>query len=98
MPLITYNYICEECALVFDELVEREDRDKPQECPECGAVSTRTVSAPNFHRKSLPDGNNRFEKLKKQRKLQRQAAEAKATGDHDTEKQIRREIKQRRDR
>ena len=34
MPL--YEYECEDCHEVFDELRRAADREKPIECPECG--------------------------------------------------------------
>ena len=39
MPMYTYQ--CEECGEEFEELVPMDERDEPQECPECGTPTKR---------------------------------------------------------
>lgn len=43
MPL--YEYKCEYCDCIFEELVKFNDRRNPK-CPECKGTSKRLVSAP----------------------------------------------------
>lgn len=48
---ITYEYKCENCEEKIDLNVDFEERDKMQ-CPQCGEILIRLLSAPNFFRKS----------------------------------------------
>ena len=44
MPI--FEYRCRKCGTEFEELESYADRDRPQECPACGATdSERMVSA-----------------------------------------------------
>jgi putative FmdB family regulatory protein len=38
-----YNYYCEPCEEVFNDLVSGENYQDPQECPSCGKLSERTA-------------------------------------------------------
>jgi putative FmdB family regulatory protein len=43
MPI--FEYRCEDCGHEFEELESIADRDKPRECPSCGATDvTRKIS------------------------------------------------------
>jgi putative FmdB family regulatory protein len=42
MPL--YEYQCEDCQLVFDELRKADDREAPLECPKCGGGGRVLIS------------------------------------------------------
>jgi putative FmdB family regulatory protein len=43
MPI--FEYRCDDCGHEFEELESIANRDKPRECPACGAASiTRTIS------------------------------------------------------
>ena len=39
MPI--YEYRCEDCGKVFEQLVFASDADAPVECPECGKHNTK---------------------------------------------------------
>jgi len=41
MPI--YEYICEKCGSVFEELESVTNRDKLHECPACGAKKGRRI-------------------------------------------------------
>ncbi len=41
MPL--FEYRCGKCGEEFEELESYEDRDKPQECPACGAKNSERL-------------------------------------------------------
>jgi len=41
MPI--YEYICEKCGSVFEELESVTNRDKPHECPGCGEKKGRRI-------------------------------------------------------
>lgn len=43
MPL--YEYECEDCHEVFDELRRSDDREKPIACPRCGGQAHVLISA-----------------------------------------------------
>lgn len=55
----TYDYLCPVCDLVFDTLIDYEERDLGQECPRCKtAECKRTFSIPHVstHRSAaIPD-------------------------------------------
>lgn len=53
MPL--YEYECQDCHEVFDELRRSEDREKPIACPECGGEGRVLISA--FARRSGSSGS-----------------------------------------
>ena len=42
MPI--YEYQCEDCDSVFDELRKADDREKPISCPECGGKGRVLIS------------------------------------------------------
>lgn len=48
MPM--YEYGCESCGAIFDKRVKLADRNKEQECPECGSTDVgRRVTPVNFN-------------------------------------------------
>lgn len=49
MPL--YDYQCDECGCMRDEVRPVGARDTPAICPECGGSASRVFSVPNF----MPD-------------------------------------------
>lgn len=42
MPL--YEYECEDCRLVFDELRKADEREAPISCPDCGGAGRVLIS------------------------------------------------------
>ena len=41
MPI--FEYMCDNCGTVFEELESVTNRDKPHECPECGKKMGRRI-------------------------------------------------------
>ena len=41
-----YDYRCETCGNVHEDLVKLKDRDEPQNCPQCGGTATRALITP----------------------------------------------------
>ena len=95
----TYRCTDDECGEVFAMLVERAERDNPQECPECGNKGRRTFAVPHIRTPktsaSFIDGTKRFGKFRELQKLKELKAGAKADGDRPLEKQIEKEISSR---
>lgn len=96
MPPV-YVYRCEACDRVFNEIVQYDNRDCPQPCPECDSLSPRTWqdSAPIVLRTSFQDGHRRFDEVRAQSKLKQEKAKARARGDGKLLKEVTKEIKDR---
>jgi len=82
MGLMGETFICKnnDCNYEEDVLLQREDRDKPRECPECGGPSYRGFACLNIRTAktsaSLLDGTNRFDQHKKQIKMKQDLSAA----------------------
>jgi putative FmdB family regulatory protein len=76
MGWITYDYGCDACGHVRDELVDRADVPETLPCPECGGVSVRRVGCLGVMNVALPDGTRRFQGIREQRVLQKAAKRA----------------------
>jgi hypothetical protein len=96
MSLKTYMYRCPHHGL-FDRLVEFEKRNEVQLCADCGEPSDRTWehAGPRVMRNSYIDGTGRFDNLRTAQKLRKARSAAKETGDMDALKEVRSEIKER---
>lgn len=46
----TYEYVCDPCELVDEEVRTYEKRDDPMECPKCDAPMKRQFAAPTYIR------------------------------------------------
>ena len=90
------RFRCLECEEVFDDLVERADRDKEQICPNCGErAAIRTFAPPTIRTSDSAtylDGTNRFGKIKETWKLRQAKARAKEQRNRHEEKRIQTEI------
>lgn len=60
----------EECAAIFDEIVDSALKDEILDCPECGLQTATRIPYFNTLKASYLDGNNRFAEIKERRKLQ----------------------------
>lgn len=67
----TNNYLCQECGHTATILVAKEERDFPQECPECGGEATRSIFA-NVTRVSYVDGTNRWKSVREMRNIDKE--------------------------
>ena len=74
MGWITIDIRCEECDLVTDILIDRDEQGGTWGCPDCGGPMSKTLSAPNFTRVSYVDGTKRkgFSEMKEAVKLERE--------------------------
>jgi len=74
---ITIDIRCEECDLVTDILIDRDEQGGTWGCPDCGGPMSKTLSAPNFTRASYVDGTKRkgFSEHKEIARLESEAAE-----------------------
>lgn len=74
MGWITIDIRCADCDLVTDIMIDRDERSSTWGCPECGGPMSKTISAPNFTRKSYVDGTRRkgFAEMKEAVKLERE--------------------------
>jgi len=90
-----YDFECQHCKEVLEKNVKYENRDNPKmKCVTCGGDQMkRIMSAPMLMEAAYPDGTKRFEGLRESRRLEKVIAEAKATGDRDTEKKAKAEKK-----
>jgi len=64
---------CQDCELVWNELVERELENTAKfTCPNCGGLGKKTVSAPTVLKATYPDGTKRdgFRDMKEALKLE----------------------------
>lgn len=55
----TQDYLCIPCSLIFDELIEHEDRTKAVPCPDCDSSAEPVQSMPVVLRRTFPDGTRR---------------------------------------
>jgi hypothetical protein len=74
MGWITIDIRCEECDLVTDILIDRDEQGGTWGCPDCGGPMSKTLSAPNFTRASYVDGTKRkgFAEMKEAVKVERE--------------------------
>ena len=84
------DLLCKDCTARWNEVVDREDRDKVAECPSCGKMSgRRTISAPMVLMASYPDGTRRFDpRVKEAARLQVEAASKSGSTKADLQKEI----------
>lgn len=77
MSYKSIDIVCGDCAHQWNDLVERELVDTPQQCPDCGKMGgMRTISIPNLTKASYPDGHRRgggYQELKEVAKLKKEA-------------------------
>lgn len=71
---------CDPCAVDWEDVVPRGDRDA-QKCPQCGGAAARRPAAPMVLRASYPDGKRRFDGLREQDRLDRAFSEARTADD-----------------
>jgi len=90
-----YEYVCEPCNVVWEDTVDYEKRDDPQNCPQCDAVhSYRRPPAPAVLRASYHDGYSRgpgYEEMKRIAKLK----VARANLRHSERDSVNQEIRER---
>ena len=55
-----YNYECPSCKYL-EEVMLTPDEEVEIECPKCGLLLERLLSAPMFLKASYPDGTKRFQ-------------------------------------
>ena len=94
MSYISLDFACSECGNIFNELIQRDQREGAVlDCPACltEATCSETVSAPTVMRAAYPDGTNRFAGLKESRRLTQAAAKAKKEGNFSEERRIKSE-------
>jgi putative FmdB family regulatory protein len=85
-----YDFDCETCNTTIILNVKFEDRDQPNNCPDCGAFLRRQFPAPMVTRASYPDGvTNRFKDFKEASKLNKEAAVSKDSTKKEIQKEIR---------
>ena len=92
----SYMYKCEPCDKLISEIVSYDNRDVPQECPECTGEALRTYEGHTINntRASFVSGTKRFDTLRNVSKLRKLKAEARAKGDLATSDQITKEQKE----
>jgi hypothetical protein len=68
----SYDFRCKDCEFEEILLLDREEKESKHEaeCPQCGGVMVRRVTA-NITKVSYIDGNGRFNEIREQRKIQR---------------------------
>lgn len=94
MPL--YNYICQDCENIQTDLRDYDNRDEQGECKACGGKTSRTMQGMTFGvaRASYPDGTTkRFDPIRRAEELKRAGNRARAKGDKETMKLVRKERK-----
>ena len=74
MGWISIDIRCEDCDLVTDILIDRDEQNGTWGCPECSGPMTKTLSAPNITRASYVDGHKRkgFQEMKEAARIERQ--------------------------
>lgn len=83
MAYLSIEVKCTQCEKISGLLVDREARNAPHECPECSEMAMRIWSVPHVSTektaRSMPDvtGSGRFAKLRRQRQMQKELADAK---------------------
>lgn len=91
------DFICEECGLRWDELVDRDTKDEPQEveCKHCEhkQTSKRVIAAPMVAEESLPDGwrrkhNDSYKRLREASKIRREEVNLRPDKRSDHRKEI----------
>lgn len=97
MGWVSEAFTCNNCQHYFEDLVQREDKDLSQMCPECNVNdSRRAIVAPQFMRPSLhigPNevaGNTTYKKLKEAVHLEVEMANL----EHDKKGDIKKAIKE----
>lgn len=95
MSWVTREFRCEMCQEVLERFLRRSEDEATQivECEHCGGGAPRILSAPAVLNHTLPSGNGRFNHLREQAKLRKEAVAAKNSGDRESEKKARAEIK-----
>lgn len=88
---------CKECESVYDDLLERAERDNVHVCRDCGELAAVRIMAVPFIRTSdsasYVDGTRKLDSLRETRALVKAKARAKETKNRDEEKRIAKEIK-----
>ena len=83
MSWLSIEIQCQDCNEINGILVDKEDRNSPQECPVCAGVANRIWSVPNVSTEktseSIPDSvaQGRFDSIRRQRDMKREVTEAK---------------------
>lgn len=83
---ISHDYRCDKCDEQFVLTVEFDERDKVQ-CPQCGEILKRLISAPNFGRHSVVrngEAKGILRDLLEVNSLETDLARGKITGKEDT--------------
>ena len=83
MAYLSIEIQCQDCDEISGILVDKEDRNNPQECPVCAGVAKRIWSVPNVSTEktsdTIPDAvaKGRFDDIRRQRDMKREVTEAK---------------------
>lgn len=74
MGWIAIDIRCQDCDLVTDIIIDRDEQGGTWGCPECGGAMSKTLSAPNITRASYVDGTKRkgFEDMKQAVRVERE--------------------------
>lgn len=87
---------CIECDHIFDDLIERSERDNQHPCPVCGERAAIRIMAVPYIRTSDSashlDGSRKFHKLRESWALRKAKAQAKERRDRQEEKRLASEI------
>jgi NAD-dependent SIR2 family protein deacetylase len=88
---------CSACETVYDDLLERAERDNVHVCTACGQLAAVRIMAVPYIRTSdsasYVDGTRRFSGVRETRALVKAKAKAKVDRNRDDEKRIAKEIK-----
>ncbi len=91
----------ESCAVTYDDLIDKTQRDEAHECRSCGQITAyRTMTVPNISTSKLsatiPDvvASGRFDRIRDQSMLKKEKARARERGDRETEKKVNKELQQ----
>ena len=95
-------YKCSECDELFDALVSYEIRDEVQDCVACGADAPRTWEQcfPQVSTEktsvSIPAAasRGRFDHLRRKQAMKKEIANARQSGDRETERKAKAELKE----
>ncbi len=100
MAILSIDIQCADCGGVSILVVDKEARNDQQVCPDCGGTAERIFASIQTRTEktstSFVDGTtNRFDGVRLSEKLKRARKKAKASGDREVEKSVRKEIKDR---
>lgn len=92
MPV--YTYTCRACEEehTFTAVKPMDQFDTPELCPEAGIPGERMIHVPNVMNAAFPDGNRRFDNVRRYRELETQRRSAMRRNDKTTQGIVQSEI------